>query len=367
MSLNSNNFRHLALETVKEEFRAVVWPVWTKYELHEFPSGVRALYAPAGYLAPGADERFPEPDQVLHNALLSTYRPLVDTPELFLEFACLADGGGLDEELGTDKNAAAALGWAEAYGVLGLTPLPKVELVLSGGSLAFADPRKMLADSVWTSVDGALESILAAEATVSRFSYRVAPQSFHRAKNPRGGEREAVQRFSYEAWIANVALRLYEAATAPSGTDVKAIQAIRELMPSLEQKPLPATESALENWALEWVANAAQSRIGGDVFPLVYEKREGFAQGWGFDSLLGAMWLQLMWLLTAGSNVRKCEGPGCAKVITFDRPELPKEDPGTKKNARGPYKTRIDKRFCSHNCLVKKRYHDKKSRHEQPA
>jgi hypothetical protein len=307
----------------------------------------------------------------LHNELLSAYRPLVDTPELFLEFARLADNGGLDEELGTDKNAAAALGWAETYGVLGLTPRPRIEpgiVKAKDTTFGILDPEDFLDGSKHRTAEGTIESILQIEAPFAAFSHRVGGIGYSRARNPRGGEKDTVQRFAYEAWVANVALRLYEAAAADEEPDTETIRRIWKLMPSFAagSKP-PNTEKAVKSWALRWVANTAQSRIGGNVYPLLYQTKEGFDEGYGFESLLGAMWLQMMWLLTAGNNVRKCEGPGCDKVITFGRPELPKEDPGTKKNARGAYKTRVDKRFCSHNCLVKKRYHDKKRQDEQSA
>ena len=35
----------------------------------------------------------------------------------------------------------------------------------------------------------------------------------------------------------------------------------------------------------------------------------GFEQGWGFRSLLGAMYLQMMWLITEGGDSPRCKGP----------------------------------------------------------
>src|SRR5215204_4873445 len=39
-----------------------------------------------------------------------------------------------------------------------------------------------------------------------------------------------------------------------------------------------------------------------------------------FESLLDAMWLQMMWLLTAGNNVKKCRYFDCDKVINLSCP-----------------------------------------------
>ena len=40
-----------------------------------------------------------------------------------------------------------------------------------------------------------------------------------------------------------------------------------------------------------------------------------------FRSLLGAMWLQMMFLVSATGKVRYCLGPGCNAVISFDQPQ----------------------------------------------
>jgi hypothetical protein len=106
-------------------------------------------------------------------------------------------------------------------------------------------------------------------------------------------------------------------------------------------------------------------QVSRECFPMLYrqyrkepEQTVGFFQGWGCRSLLGAMYLQMTWLMTEARNVRRCKGPECFRIITFDAPEQPIADPGLK-NARGKYRTRIDKEFCSRNCKEKWRYHNK--------
>jgi hypothetical protein len=67
----------------------------------------------------------------------------------------------------------------------------------------------------------------------------------------------------------------------------------------------------------------------------------------GFESLLGAIWLHMAWLLEAESErVHRCKLPGCLRVIYFESGQLPADDPGFKKNPRGKYKTRVDHEFC---------------------
>jgi len=293
---------------------------------------------------------------MLWNELLSTYRPLVDAPELFLEFARLSDERGLDAELGTDKNAGAAVDWAQTYGVLGLTPAagPKVEPMFDrfhGRSLCIIDPRDPERPRV-VPADGTVESVIEIAHISTQYSHG-------RRWDVQGGQGDTVEAFALEAWTANTALRLYEAATANAGPDIETIRHFWKSMASFSGSTPPASAEESKTWALEWVANATLSRIRGNVYPQPYKADQGFVQGMRFESLLDAMWLQMMWLLTAGNNVRKCRYFDCGKVITFKAPEQ-FGDPGTSKNARKKYKTRVDKEFCDHNCVAKHHYHKNK-------
>ena len=53
--------------------------------------------------------------------MLGEYAPLVMYLDPFLWFTRLADDGGLDEHLDTEKNLRVALAWTHGYRVLGLT------------------------------------------------------------------------------------------------------------------------------------------------------------------------------------------------------------------------------------------------------
>jgi hypothetical protein len=57
---------------------------------------------------------------------------------------------------------------------------------------------------------------------------------------------------------------------------------------------------------------------------------------WSFDDLLGAMYLQMYWILTSGGNLVRCEH--CKRVISLARPH-----PQGRKRRR-------DKRFCDDAC-----------------
>ena len=95
-----------------------------------------------------------------------------------------------------------------------------------------------------------------------------------------------------------------------------------------------------------------------------YRRRDGaFRTGWGFRSLLGAMWLQMLWLLTAPEeDVRRCLW--CDQVITFEQPEQP-AIPAWKNNRRRRRKIRKDKQYCDAHCRTAYDYHmrEKLGRH----
>jgi len=205
--------------------------------------------------------------------------------------------------------------------------------------------------------DGTVESVL-------NFAHITTQHTHGWRRDVRGGQDDTVEAFALEAWTANTALRLYEAANADAGPDTVTIRHFWELMaPSSGSTPPTSSEEA-NTWAEEWVVNATLSRIRGYVYPQTYRADRGFVQGMRFESLLDAMWLQMMWLLTAGNNVRRCKFRFCRKVIAFETPDQ-FEDPGTQKNARRKYKTRVDKEYCDHNCVAKESYHrdkDKKMR-----
>jgi hypothetical protein len=172
----------------------------------------------------------------------------------------------------------------------------------------------------------------------------------------RGGHRETFSIFKTEAELANWVLRLYEAATADDGSDVPRI---RELLELDDDETGSAKE--IKKWALIEVARTVQRRLIGECFPRLYGLKDfRFVHSpSGFGSLGGAMWLQMMYLITATGKSKRCAGPGCDKIIHFDSSDLP-DDPEIRGRARrGPYKSR---QYCSTNCRVKRWQRDQKNR-----
>jgi hypothetical protein len=112
------------------------------------------------------------------------------------------------------------------------------------------------------------------------------------------------------------------------------------------------TPASAREWALKNVANETQRKVAGNAYPALYGEVGRLVAGWSFTNLLGAIWLQMYWLLTADEEPQRCKN--CDKIIAYEQPDQPVE--GTTRNNRsGGYRTRIDKRFCDKTC--RDRYH----------
>jgi hypothetical protein len=297
----SKRLFELTTKSVDEKLRSGTW--WTyaeEYEIYTTSEGASYVHAPHAEYPFG---------YVVDQERVWEYQPLVTYPSLFLAFARLADGGGLDEELDTEKNERAALEWARAYGVLGLTPVN-------------------YPGTWWT--------------------------------DPRGGAGDTVGTFAQEAWIAHGTLELYQAAVAPDGPD---LDTIFEFLPDphYEDVFLRNPRAAKER-ALDEVVEVVESQLANSCYPVVHGQGDKRSQGWGFRNLLGAMWLQMMWQVTS-RDVRQCRRPGCPKLISFTPPgqlgvPMPKKT-RRKPYQRGPYNTRRDKVFCSSRCRKAHDYQEK--------
>lgn len=214
------------------------------------------------------------------------YRPLVDFGGLFLEFARLADGERLSHE-----PEAVVLKWAHARGTLGLATVKH---------------------------DGRLGT------------------------STRGGVEDSVEAFVAEARAANSVLHYYQAATNPEGVDVDTIRShfartgLRKYLNLLTDTPHSARRAALQR-GMDTIVN----RVAGSCYPTIYEQPDStYKEGYDFTNLLGAMWLQMLWLWTAGpNNVCRCEYPDCNAVISYEQPIEGK-------------KPRSDKKFCGDGCRV---------------
>ena len=129
-------------------------------------------------------------------------------------------------------------------------------------------------------------------------------------------------------------------------------------MPTSSFPPV-STPTKAKNWALRRVQDKVLAGIR-ECYPTVhyFPKEKRYIQGSGFYSLISAMYLQMMWLLTASEeDIRRCRLPRCNKIISYEQPKQV-VDPGLKKNDRSKgYRTRSDKEFCNDICRGKFHYH----------
>jgi hypothetical protein len=201
------------------------------------------------------------------------YWPLKDHPDLFARFARLGDEG----EIGWE----AWLAWLHAYGVLGVLP-----------------------------------------GRTGRYQRNETTDSF--------------SRFAHEALLANRALKLFEAVTADKdGPDVETIAQI--LPEDVGDDPRQA-----ERASLRAIQDMVEQKVHAECYEHLKPRDEvgwrkrnfsPFAREWGFNSLLGAMWLQFSWLVTM-DGLRYCEVAGCNNHIS-------------------PH-DRSDRRTCSARCRKQK-------------
>jgi hypothetical protein len=152
-----------------------------------------------------------------------------------------------------------------------------------------------------------------------------------------GGERETVESFVLEAYEANVVLKLYEAATARK-LNISAIE--RFMSNGRSFAYLPATHrgsaqterefwaqdtDSARRWALAVVEGAVARKTERDVYRISLGEPDSYKEGWGFKSLLGAMWMQMQNFMLGENN--RCDW--CDALY---------------------YKSRRDKSYCTGKC-----------------
>jgi hypothetical protein len=331
------DFSRSSEEAVKADFRMGRWRVFERYEVRESDQNLIAW----GKYDVRPDERGVTaraiiPEDVYDPGLAyvyvpytsldyhEDYRPLIDTPALFLEFARLADEA-ITREVWLD--------WVQRYGVLGLgLHDPRM------ASPRMASPRK-----------ASPTKVLSMDTSVCEI----------------GGYGETYRNFIREASKANWVLKLYEYARSPKEPGEGRTCPARFQVQGDDEWYEPLTEpeasdpAELKKWALDTVRFEVNLYMR-QSFPVLYPSN-GERQsvlGWDFSSLLGAMYLQMAWLISAkGEEVRWCKMPGCTNVFAFKPPEqgVPV---GMQKNDRSMgYRTRKDKEFCSDRCKGHYHYH----------
>ena len=189
-----------------------------------------------------------------------------------------------------ERNAQAALAWVHNYGVLGLGRNPTSTFAVAG-NLGHSS----------TQIAAELLGVPHLGHGGTR-AYRMSAE---------GGKHETVEMFVLEAYEANVVLKLYEAASART-VNVSAISRFMSGMVNdfqlhllrkygwaakTEREVWSQDEDLAKLWALGVVENAVNKKVEQDVYPVLLGERGSYEEGWGFKSLLGAMWLQMRWFM----------------------------------------------------------------------
>lgn len=326
-------------KTEGTKFAETHWPVYgtDAYQLQGM-EGFRYIRAAGttGYLFSEA-AKYIDPLSPAYADLFLKFARLFDTQEMDCE-----EEPGLGVYLDTPRNAEVALAWARQYGVLGLGKNTNESLSVSGP------------------VGSSSAQIAAKRLGVFELGHE-GIRAY--AMSPRGGEHETVERFVFEAYEANVVLKLYEAATAPPSksasdeTKHRFVEGIYRFMSNKRNVALPKqyrfterevwgkNEESAQTWALGVVENAVHRKVEQDVYPILIGGSGSYEEGWGFKSLLGAMWLQMRAFMLGDTRYATC--PKCRETF---------------------YKPRRNKEYCSEVCRRRardNRSYERQKQHQQ--
>ncbi|MDQ5827225.1 MAG: hypothetical protein M3441_23935 [Chloroflexota bacterium] len=272
------------------------WGVCREYLLREVTEDGRPVQyiVPKYYIQPYQDDNW------------TMYSPLQDTPDLFLRFARLHE---------RSDSVEAILDWVHRYGVLGH-------------------------GSGWS---------------------RTAPQS---VKDFREALEEAAGVLAmYEAVLNGDAQRAKSLVleefplVGPGGHLIKMLREAG--VPVDDWDRAGDTSKTVEehfdgdylDYALDLAVAAVNEMVKETCYPSLdmgyelHRRPSDVRTGWSFKSLLGAMYLQMYWLMGSGGEVTRCRY--CGRIISLARPSP---------DAR---KVRQDKSFCDDACRQRHHYHNR--------
>jgi hypothetical protein len=292
-----------ALEiAVKKDSPSRPWPVYWRYEPID-EGGVSYVVASVGLFEELVEETREPGGRVRRwrgrapeKAALNLYAPL-ETPELIVDLAELADKPITPE---------AVVGWAETYGLL-------------------ASSR---------SEDVVEQPGLVGRERVSGF-----------------GCRESVPSFEEAAKEIRTCLRTYEALRGREDLDLAELSARTDPLPTEALRPWERKPGHERAYLFSVLGRMVQMRLREHCYPQFNIYTRGghptgrYALTYGFHGLLGAIWIQLAWLLESESRrVTICKLPDCRRVVSFEPGEDLDADPDAE--AHGKRKTRKDRVFC---------------------
>jgi len=287
-------------------FESRVWGVCQEYELQELPQAAGAgtlpyQLVPKYTFSPEQEDKW------------SMYKPLEDTPDLFLKFAKLYEHDGSIEPL---------VEWIHRYGVLG-----------TGSSQGWRKTEKL----------GTFRWVVSRAAGILALYETVLNDDGEEARSLILGE------------FHQLGLRWYKQHKLPpqgidlrSAADVPRDVAVALISETVEQDH-DGDYLAYALWGIvtevDFVVNSLchpnlDLGTGRDRSDPTKVKAS-----WSFGTLLAAMFLQMYWLIAAAGDVTRCRY--CRRIISLTPPQ-----PGHRK-------TRQDKKYCDDACRQRHHYHTK--------
>jgi hypothetical protein len=261
------------------------------------------------------------------------YDPLVDTPDLFLKFARLYDQGFSTELI---------LQWVARYGLLG---------VGSGEGSGLRGGPEETVEGFWEEVSWAAGTLAMYEIALSGDSEKakkVVPVAFPFLDLARWG-------LEPQGWILKLVHEVFgevltgELLESSRQQGLRGIEDFTRKERDLTQRyMMEFIDRMYEADYLGYALEFSMSAVGGKMRQgLCYPKPElvddkgafvptNVRAWWVYENLLGAMYLQMHWLMTSGGELTRCEN--CGRIIALSRPY-----PEGRKRRR-------DKRFCDDAC-----------------
>ena len=262
-----------------------------------------------------------------------TYRPLADTPHLFLEFARLED---------KPVNREVLEGWLSEYGVLGMHYDDGRPYVPAYYPEPAAPPLMYFTEGGPGETAGYYGlAIMEAAQVLSLFEAAV------------NKDTDALMQLLGDLTVKHAMERtLYSALAQATGGGRKA---------SVDQNQI--LSELLVDKALMRVWHVVQDKLSNFTYPTINHELPStsalphFHKGgplaphrlgasWGFRNLIGAMYLQFYWLITSRADIKRCEN--CGRIISLAPPTSP--------DGRKGRKPRSDKKYCNKSCQQREDY-----------
>jgi hypothetical protein len=304
----TENFQRANSKAVREIERFSGWPVFEDHRIERVDSNLFLSavlqHSPSEFedvWAGGAKELAVELSAKFH------YAPLLDYPDLFVQFARLVDES---EPLDEDAMLKKVLGWVKRYGVLGIEGV---------------DP----------------------------MAYR---------GERRSGLRESVTAFVEEARRASRILDAFEAIISDNSSETMHDFFERSHTPYLASRSPEQMRNTLNSFVTTEVNEYVKRECEPATLAMTLAPatpNQHFSQRHGYRSLLGALYLQMQFYALEPGMLRICKADDCDRIVNFDLGTPPES---SHKGARGTYRTRSDKEYCRKACSQRMRDRKKKKR-----